>query len=382
MKPLIAILAIVLSLPIVSAYADPELKLLSDEWDFGRVEQGRLKSKVFSIKNQGCETLVIGKIHSCCGYSVKEISSWQLDPGEKASIEVVCNALHKMPGPDAKSITILSNSAKNPQLNIPVTAYIIGQETVSSGAGRARKTPKADSKSGRDAELPSLTADEVNARIHKGLQVIMFDVRERSEYEHKYIPNSIRFARSKLNKGDRGLEDLLRNVSKHDTIVVFCASGVRSSYVTSRLRRLGYKAYNLEGGISDWAAKGYALVIGPAPAPSEEGIPVDLEEAYEYYYLLFNNNTQWIDVRSGDTYKKGHIKGALNIPVYEIEKNLDSIPRSQNLILYCHSPGCGTSSVAARKLIKNGFKKGLVRVFSGGFQEWEEAAYPVEKQRL
>jgi len=374
MKYSVTLLTLLLCLCTGYVYADPELQLVSKEWDFGKVKQGELKSKIFFIKNQGFEELIIDKIHTCCGYSVNEVSSWHLAPGEKASIEAVCNATRKMPGIDKKFITILSNNTKNPQLKIPTKAFIVEQ------VGYYPRSKKQDKIStGQLSNAASLSVDEVYERIERGLQVIMFDIREKSEYEHKYIPNSIRFARSKLGNGNQELNDLIRNINKRSIIIVYCASGTRSSYVTSKLRKLGYNAYNMQGGISAWADKGYPIIMGPKLLSSAEGIPIDLEEAYEYYYLLFNKNTQWIDVRGRAEYKRGHIKGAVNVPVSEIERGVGSIPRSQNLIIYCQEPGCGSASSAAGILIKNGFKKGLVRVFHGGFHEWKNAGYPTEK---
>lgn len=374
MKYIAVIFTILLCASASFAQTGPELKILSDEWDFGKVRQGETKTMVFSIKNQGFEELLIDKIHTCCGYSVKEISSWRLAPGEKASLEVACNASRKMLGADKKYITILSNNILNPQLKITTTAYIVERDSSYSPVKKEPPIVPAVRPSG----IPHMDVDEVNNRISKGHQVIMFDVREKSEYGHKYIPNSIRFARSKLSKGEEELKDLVRNISKRNIIVVYCGTGTRSSYVTAKLRKLGYKAYNMEGGISDWADQGYPIIMGPKLPPSEEGIPIDLEEAYEHYYLLFNQETQWIDVRDREAYERGHIKGAVNIPVYELEKNLEQVSRSKNLIIYCQDPDCRLSPIAAGVLIKNDFKKGLVRVFSGGFEQWKEADYPIE----
>ena len=377
MKYVASIIAILLCASVVFAQTGPELKVVPKELDFGRVRQGESKTKVFSIRNVGFEDLIIDKMHTCCGYSVKDISSWQLAPGEKASLKVVCNASRKMVGADKKYITILSNDTSNPQLKIPTKALIIERDPNKPFVKKKRAAPVAVVSS-----IPHMDADEVNDRILKGHQVIMFDVREKSEYGHKYIPNSIRFARSKLADNEEELKDLIRNISKRTLIVVCCGSGTRSSYVTSKLRKLGYKAYNLDGGISAWSNKGYPIIMGPKLLPSEEGIAIDLEEVYEHYYKLFNKETQWVDVRPREAYKQGHIKGAVNVPLSEIERSVKSIPRSQNLVLYCDGFGCKSSSAAASILIKSGFKKGLVRVFPGGFSQWKEAGYPIEGSKV
>jgi len=377
MRFLAVILIILLCASTTLARTGPELEVLSKELDFGKVRQGEIKAKVFFVKNHGFEDLIIDKIHTCCGYSVKDISSWNLAPGEKASLEVVCNASRKMLGVDKKYITILSNDTLNPQLKVPTTAYIIERDPNKIPVKKEDLSPAVSSPS-----ISSMDADEIDERISKGHQIIMFDVREKSEYGHKYIPNSIRFARSKLGKDEEEFNDLIRNINKRSIIVVYCGNGTRSSYVTSKLRKLGYNAYNMQGGITAWADKGYPIIMGPKLKASEEGIPIDLEEAYECYYLLFNKETQWIDARGRQEYRRGHIKGAVNIPLSEIEKSVEAIPRSQNLVLYCQGLGCGSASVAAGILIKNGFKKGLVRVFLGGFEEWKAAGYPTEEAKV
>jgi len=50
--------------------------------------------------------------------------------------------------------------------------------------------------------------------------------------------------------------------------------------------------------------------------------------------------------------------------------------------LYCDGFGCNSSSDTATILIKSGFKKGLVRVFLGGFSQWKETGYPIEGSKV
>jgi rhodanese-related sulfurtransferase len=51
--------------------------------------------------------------------------------------------------------------------------------------------------------------------------------------------------------------------------------------------------------------------------------------------LLKQNKAVLVDVRGVDTYKAGHIKGALNIPYGEIEERAKELPRDKKIITYC-----------------------------------------------
>ena len=377
MKRIVAVASMMLVVMSAFAGEGADLKVLDDVWDFGRVSQGESKSKVFEIKNSGFEDLVIERIHTCCGYGVKDVSSWKLEPGERSSIEIICSAQRKSQGRDKKYITILSNSIKTPQIKIPVTASVVKGRNIPSQKEKPAKRPFQRTK--LDTEfVASMSAIEAYSRLEKGYQLMILDVREKSEYLHKHIPNSIRFSRSELAKDEEALKNLFRNVQKGTPILVHCGSGTRSSYVTSLLRGWGHKAFNMGGGIKSWGNFGLPLSIGPEIESSKEPIPINLKEAYEHYYQLFNKKTVWIDVREKSQFRYGHIKGAINIPVFDITMNLDSIPKDKNIILYCQDIDCSASKEAALTLLENGYKQGRIRVFTGGYELWSRMDYPTE----
>lgn len=85
-----------------------------------------------------------------------------------------------------------------------------------------------------------------------------------------------------------------------------------------------------------------------------------------------------IDVRHLDAYSE-KIKGALQIPVDEIEARLKEIPRTKEIVLYCACPTEATSNAAAVKLFQNGYKK--VRALKGGWNRWVQAAGPTEQKQ-
>ena len=84
-----------------------------------------------------------------------------------------------------------------------------------------------------------------------------------------------------------------------------------------------------------------------------------------------------LDVRDTPDYKKGHIKGALNILISQIENRIKSIAETNDLIItYSKDINCPASGIAAEKLVKLGFTN-VIR-YKGGWKEWKESKLPVE----
>ena len=91
-----------------------------------------------------------------------------------------------------------------------------------------------------------------------------------------------------------------------------------------------------------------------------------------------NKDYLFIDVRTEVEYKNGHIKGAVSIPVEEIEERLDEIPQDRPLIVYCNGTSCDRSGNAANILKKNGFKD-VSDLIGNGIFEWAEKEYPIAR---
>lgn len=74
-----------------------------------------------------------------------------------------------------------------------------------------------------------------------------------------------------------------------------------------------------------------------------------------------------IDLRKPDEFKAGHIRGAINIPIGDIENQLTSLSIDNETILYCNS---GPWSRQAYKILKDkGFKN--LRILINGIVGWK-----------
>jgi ArsR family transcriptional regulator len=82
-----------------------------------------------------------------------------------------------------------------------------------------------------------------------------------------------------------------------------------------------------------------------------------------------------LDVRPPDEFALGHLPGAVNIPLRELEARLAELDPSQPIIAYCRGAYCVLSYEAVAALRVRGFN---VRRLEDGFPEWRAAGLPTE----
>ncbi len=99
-------------------------------------------------------------------------------------------------------------------------------------------------------------------------------------------------------------------------------------------------------------------------------------EADELWRRATDGLVTVLDVRPTEEYEAGHIPGAINVPLGELEKSIKSIPKGKEVVAYCRGPYCVLSFEAVAKLRKLGYK---TRRLTSGFPEWKRGRFPVEK---
>ncbi len=82
-----------------------------------------------------------------------------------------------------------------------------------------------------------------------------------------------------------------------------------------------------------------------------------------------------LDVRPAEEFAAGHLPGAINIPLGELEKHLSDLPPNQTVVAYCRGPYCVLAYDAVARLRQEGFD---ARRLEDGFPEWKKAGLPVE----
>ena len=82
-----------------------------------------------------------------------------------------------------------------------------------------------------------------------------------------------------------------------------------------------------------------------------------------------------IDVRPAEEYQSGHVPGAVNVPIKELENYLQQLDKHQEIVAYCRGPHCVLAFDAVEQLRRQGLK---ARRLEDGFPEWKNAGLPVE----
>lgn len=83
-----------------------------------------------------------------------------------------------------------------------------------------------------------------------------------------------------------------------------------------------------------------------------------------------------LDARPTHEFQAGHIAGAISVPIHELRKRLQRLPRGKEYVAYCRGPYCIYADRAVALLRKSGRR---ARRLLDGFPEWKAAGLPVEQ---
>ena len=89
-----------------------------------------------------------------------------------------------------------------------------------------------------------------------------------------------------------------------------------------------------------------------------------------------------LDVRPPEEYASGHIPGAVNIPLHELEQRLEELgiqeDENREIVAYCRGPHCVLAFDAVARLREKGIN---ARRMEDGYPEWKTAGLPVEESQ-
>ena len=82
-----------------------------------------------------------------------------------------------------------------------------------------------------------------------------------------------------------------------------------------------------------------------------------------------------LDVRPPEEFAAGHLAGAINVPLRDLEIRLHELARDKEVVAYCRGPYCVLAFEAVARLRAKGLK---ARRLENGYPEWKRAGLPVE----
>ncbi len=96
----------------------------------------------------------------------------------------------------------------------------------------------------------------------------------------------------------------------------------------------------------------------------------DVKEAQR----LYNAGATFVDVRSDQEWREGHVKGALHMPVKELPSDASEklTDKNQPIVTYCELGGRAAKGAAILRQL--GYHN--VTAMSGGFPDWQKIKLP------
>ena len=129
----------------------------------------------------------------------------------------------------------------------------------------------------------------------------------------------------------------------------------------------------------DLSLIGIHRIAGVAPAKAlgeiaSNGIAIESAEEMTVAATKENRAASILDVRSRSEFEEGHIAGATNIPLAELQRRLDEVPEGP-LVVHCQG---GTRSAIASSVLRRSGHEDVANM-PGGFGEWERTGQRVER---
>ena len=210
---------------------------------------------------------------------------------------------------------------------------------------------------------PRFQADQLAKVLEDGALVI--DTRPAADYATGAIPGTLNIP------AGRSFTTWAGWILPYDRDFYLIVRDNRADAVKELLRDLAgigldrVAGYAEAGAVDDWRADGLPLQATAA---------VDAGQVQE---SLREGTAQVIDVRGDGEWAAGHLPGARHVPLGDLAQRLSEIPRDVPVILHCQSGA--RAAIGSSILRAHGYQD--VRLYGGGFGEWQGAGYPVERTR-
>ncbi len=117
-----------------------------------------------------------------------------------------------------------------------------------------------------------------------------------------------------------------------------------------------------------------ALMLAyPALRKGRAGVGLSTSAAIQ---LVNQRQAIWVDIRSPEHFKAGHIPQARNLPATDLEQKAHTLPKNKPLVLVCEN-GRDSTRYAA-KLRTQGYPEAAS--LEGGMQAWATSSLPTTQK--
>jgi hydroxyacylglutathione hydrolase len=240
---------------------------------------------------------------------------------------------------------------------------------------------------GRDAEInrrgapalaemprpPALSPAEVRQRLEAG--ALLLDVRDTQAFGAGHVPRSVNIGLSGSFAPWAG------SLLPLDVPLVLVADGpAQVDEAIVRLARVGLHEVMgvLDGGVGGWVADGGSVDRLPQLAPGAVAQRLAPQGGRGAPKSAARGELCVLDVRRPGEHAGGHVPGAVNVPLSELQRRLGELDPRRPTAVVCQT---GYRSSAAASLLR---RAGFPEVFNvaGGTAAWIAAGQPVDKPQL
>lgn len=125
-------------------------------------------------------------------------------------------------------------------------------------------------------------------------------------------------------------------------------------------------------------SSGVVNAISKADSPD---VSIEINNPETIWQIIQKKERMILDVRPLEFYEEGHLPGALSFQLIEFDNVIGRLfemtDQHSPLLIYCSGFECMDSHNFATNLKDMGFAD--VRVYPGGFRQWQEMGYNIEK---
>ncbi len=199
----------------------------------------------------------------------------------------------------------------------------------------------------------------LSVRNQLGENVLLVDARQERLFNEQHVPGS--FA---VPFGDNFATWLGWLLPWGQPLILLPPTPAHQDEMVRQLIRIGYDRINgfLAGGFEAWKSAGL---------PTESAKEIDLETLKD---LSGQDHAPMIlDVRQRSEYYAGHIKGAVNIELGELQEHLDGLPREIPLITVC---AAGMRASMAGGILQRDGRDYVQVLAESGTGAWIDQGYP------
>ena len=166
---------------------------------------------------------------------------------------------------------------------------------------------------------------------------LVIDVRDAKEYKEGHVKHAINIPLADIEKHAEHL-----SAWKDKEVVTICNTGKKIKEAADKLVNEGFKKVSNAQGVKDY--KDYEIVKFTTLLANEFQAAIDKKEG------------PFIDFLEEKDYEKGHVAGAKNIDVKNIDKDLEALlPNDKNTPIYTYCYSGNRSSKAAQKAVELGY---------------------------